>query len=93
MFSRHAGSTAAMPQANSPSRMRKVLLLAWPLLSVVIPNLVIGYGFVIPDSCIAGFNELTVGYAMSIIGYIPAYCFGLYAAYKLGIQGRTAAAA
>ncbi len=30
-----------------------------PLLGFVLPTLIIGYGFVIPRSCIAGVNQLT----------------------------------
>ena len=33
-----------------------------PLVGFVVPTVVIGYGFVIPGSCIAGVNELTRGF-------------------------------
>jgi hypothetical protein len=33
-----------------------------PLIGVVLPTLVIGYGFVIPNSVIAGVNELSIGF-------------------------------
>ena len=33
-----------------------------PLLAFVVPTLVIGYGLIIPNSPIAGLNELTVGF-------------------------------
>jgi ABC-type Fe3+ transport system permease subunit len=34
-----------------------------PLLGFALPTLVIGYGFVIPQSCIAGINAQSVGLA------------------------------
>jgi hypothetical protein len=48
-----------------------------PLLGFVIPTLVIGYGFVIPRSCIAGFNELTIGFATTILGASVTYVLGV----------------
>ena len=48
-----------------------------PLLGFVVPTVVIGYGFVIPRSCIAGINELTIGFATSIIGACVTYGLGL----------------
>ena len=48
-----------------------------PLLGFVVPTVVIGYGFVIPRSPIAGFNDLTVGFAATIVGACATYCAGL----------------
>jgi ABC-type Fe3+ transport system permease subunit len=48
-----------------------------PLVLFVIPNVVIGYGFVIPRSCIAGVNELTVGFATTIVAACATYVTGL----------------
>jgi hypothetical protein len=48
-----------------------------PLLGFVVPTVVIGYGFVIPRSCIAGLNELTIGFATSVIGACVTYWMGL----------------
>ena len=72
-------------------RLGPIALLALPLLSVIVPNVVVGYGLVIPGSCIAGLNELTVGYAASIAGYIPAYAAGTFIAYRLGRNAGAAA--
>jgi hypothetical protein len=36
-----------------------------PLASFVVPTVAIGYGVVIPRSCIAGINHLTLGFAAS----------------------------
>ena len=48
-----------------------------PLVGFVVPTVVIGYGFVIPSSCIAGFNELTIGFASAIAGASLTYWLGL----------------
>ena len=48
-----------------------------PLVGFVVPTVIIGYGFVIPRSCIAGVNELTIGFASSIVGACVTYYFGL----------------
>lgn len=48
-----------------------------PLVSFVVPTVVIGYGVVIPRSCIAGVNDLTLGFAASIVGASATYVLGL----------------
>ena len=53
-----------------------------PLAGFVIPTVVIGYGFVIPRSCIAGVNELTIGFATTVIGACITYIAGVRAVLK-----------
>ena len=48
-----------------------------PLLGFVVPTVVIGYGFVIPQSCIAGVNELSLGFATTVIGACITYVVGV----------------
>ena len=60
--------------------MRLRLLL--PLVGFVVPTVVIGYGFVIPRSCIAGVNELTIGFAGTILGACVTYVMGVRAALR-----------
>jgi hypothetical protein len=36
-----------------------------------------GYGIVIPRSCIAGVNDLTIGFGLSILGACVTYVVGL----------------
>lgn len=48
-----------------------------PLLGHVLPTLVIGYGFVIPGSCIAGINALSIGFLATVAGFIPVYIVGV----------------
>ena len=51
-----------------------------PLIGFVLPTVVVGFGVVIPRSCIAGVNELTVGFALTIAGACATYVLGLRAA-------------
>jgi hypothetical protein len=48
-----------------------------PLAGFVVPTVVIGYGVVIPRSCIAGWNELTVGFGATVVGACLTYLAGL----------------
>jgi hypothetical protein len=57
--------------------MRNRLALFVPLASFVVPTVGIGYGVVIPRSCIAGWNELTVGFAATVVGACLTYVAGL----------------
>jgi hypothetical protein len=51
-----------------------------PLIAFVLPTLAIGFGVVIPRSCIAGVNQLTIGFATTIAGACIVYVLGLRAA-------------
>ena len=53
------------------------LRLFAPLAGFVLPTVVIGYGVVIPRSCIAGWNELTVGFGATVVGACFTYIAGL----------------
>ena len=68
---------------SSPSGRRTLLLVTLILLGHLIPTIVIGFGFVIPGSCIAGINQHTLGFISSIVGYIPTFFFGVYLMRKL----------
>ena len=48
-----------------------------PLIGFVVSTVGIGYGIVIPKSCIAGVNDLTVGFAASILGACVTYVVGV----------------
>lgn len=48
-----------------------------PLLGFVVPTAIIGYGFVIPNSCIAGWNAQSVGFATTILGACATYWAGI----------------
>ncbi len=49
----------------------------WPLVGFVLPTLAIGFGYVIPKSCIAGINELTLGFLSSVLGACVTYWAGV----------------
>ncbi|HEY8121200.1 MAG TPA: hypothetical protein VII78_07775 [Myxococcota bacterium] len=48
-----------------------------PLLVHLLPTLAIGYLVVIPRSCIAGVNELTLGFAAANAGFALSYVAGV----------------
>jgi ABC-type Fe3+ transport system permease subunit len=50
-----------------------------PLAGFVVPTVVIGYGVVIPSSCIAGLNALTTGFAATVLGASVTYWLGIRA--------------
>jgi hypothetical protein len=54
----------------------------FPLIGFVIPTLVIGYGFVIPNSVIAGVNELSIGFGTTVLGACLAYFAGIHLVMK-----------
>jgi hypothetical protein len=54
-------------------RARYFIPLAW----FIVPSVVIGFGVVIPGSCIAGLNQLTVGFASSLASAAGAYWLGI----------------
>ena len=66
--------------ARGPAVKRSFIVRYLPLLGHVVPTLMIGYGWVIPRSCIAGWNDLTAGFGLSVIGTCLAYVLGQRAA-------------
>lgn len=46
-------------------------------------RVVLGYGFVIPRSCIAGLNELTIGFGTTVLGACVTYVLGVRQARRL----------
>ena len=45
-----------------------------PLIWFIAPTVLIGYGIVIPGSCIGGVNQLSVGFASSLLGTCVESC-------------------
>jgi len=64
----------------------KIAILAAILLSHIVPSVVIGFGFVIPGSCIEGINPYTLGYIACLAGFVPTFVFGVLAAWQFGRQ-------
>ena len=58
-----------------------------PLAGFIVPTLAIGYGVVIPRSCIAGWNQLSLGFAATVIGACLTYWAGLRLAVRDGEGG------
>lgn len=56
-----------------------------PLIAFVIPTVVVGYAVVIPNSCIAGVNELTIGFGATILGAVLTYVAGQRAVRPPGV--------
>ena len=54
-----------------------------PLLAHVVPTLVIGFGIVIPNSPIAGWNVYSLGFLTAVLGFVPAYLAGVALARRL----------
>ena len=49
----------------------------YPLLGFVVPTVLIGFGVVIPKSCIAGINDLTIGFTVTLVSACVTYWMGL----------------
>jgi hypothetical protein len=70
-----------VPAAGSrPANRNGSLRLYLPLLSFLVPTVVTAYGFVIPRSCIAGWNALSFGFGTTVLGACVAYFAGIRAA-------------
>lgn len=48
-----------------------------PLVGFVVPSAVIGYGFVLPQAGFSGVNQLTIGFATTLLGAIATYIAGI----------------
>ena len=70
--------TRENPTPGAPVRGRNLRAndLA-PLLGFVLPNAVIGFGYVIPRSPIAGVNQLTIGFGVTIVAAVVTYIAGV----------------
>jgi ABC-type Fe3+ transport system permease subunit len=77
-------SSCPIPGLSCPAaqRRRRLVRLWLPLVMFAVPTVVIAYGFVIPGSCIAGFNGLSFGFATTVLGACLTYAAGIRAALK-----------
>ncbi len=71
-----------MSGAQQSFRARAMAYL--PLALHLLPTLAIGYFIVIPKSCIAGVNELTIGFAVANLGFVLSYIGGVRLARRQG---------
>ena len=51
-----------------------------PLVGFLVPSALIAYGIVLPRAGLSGVNELSVGFASSLIGATVAYVIGVFLA-------------
>ncbi|MFW5925773.1 MAG: hypothetical protein ACOCV4_06370 [Myxococcota bacterium] len=58
--------------------------LLLPLVLFVVPTVVIGYGFVIPGTCVAGDPALSGGFASAVVGAAVTYLIGVRQAFAEG---------
>jgi len=77
-------ASCPVPTASCPAslRRRRLLRLWLPLVMFAVPTVITAYGFVIPRSCIHGFNGLTFGFAATVLGACLTYAAGIRAARK-----------
>jgi ABC-type Fe3+ transport system permease subunit len=73
IFHRRSCKVRTGPPNHAPMRLRHF----WPLVGFVVPTVVIGFGYVIPKSCIAGINELSLGFLSSVVGACVTYWAGV----------------
>jgi hypothetical protein len=66
---------APIPSPGPPRPLRAAHLV--PLAGFLVPTVIIGYGFVIPGSCIAGVNQHTIGFATSLLAAAVTYVVGV----------------
>ena len=76
LFSRTSCPLPQPEQRQTGLRLRHFL----PLAGFLLPTVVIGYGVVLPRSCAAGVNELSVGFATTLLGVAVTYVLGVRAA-------------
>lgn len=53
-----------------------------PLVGFLAPTIVIAYGIVLPRNGVAGVNELSVGFAATLIGAAVTYAIGMATAVR-----------
>jgi hypothetical protein len=53
-----------------------------PLAAFLVPSIIIGYGFVLPRAGHGGVNELSIGFAATLLGASMTYVVGVVAALR-----------
>ena len=80
--SRPSLTATTTPTTIGIGARRSRWMLYLPLVTFVVPTVIIGFGVLIPRSCIAGFNELTLGFATTVFFACVTYIVGVRAALK-----------
>ena len=74
---------------RSPDRRCMRLKHFYPLLGFLIPTIIIGYGFAIPRSPIAGINQFSIGFGSALVGATVAYWQGVRFALRRDVGSRS----
>jgi hypothetical protein len=53
-----------------------------PLAGFLVPSIIIGYGFVLPRAGHGGVNELSIGFAATLVGATVTYVIGVVTALR-----------
>ncbi|MDQ3340834.1 MAG: hypothetical protein M4D80_37225 [Myxococcota bacterium] len=53
-----------------------------PLAGFIVPSVVIGYGLVLPHAGFSGVNELSIGFATTLMGAAATYVVGVMMALR-----------
>jgi hypothetical protein len=53
-----------------------------PLVGFLVPSIIIGYGFVLPRTGNGGVNELSIGFAATLVGATVTYVIGVVTALR-----------
>jgi hypothetical protein len=77
---------AAFPTLLPTAKVCRRRPRAFVYVMYLAPTLLIGYAIVIPQSCIAGVNGETVGFATAIAGFAAAYAAGVRLARREGAR-------
>lgn len=72
-FRRTSCTLPAPGQSRACIRPRHFL----PLVGFLVPTIAIAYGIVLPRNGVTGVNELTVGFAATLLGAAVAYLIGV----------------
>lgn len=78
LFRRNACPLPRPSQPRACVRLHHFL----PLVAFLVPSAVIGYGFVLPHSCAAGVNQLSIGFGTTLAGATVTYAVGVLAALR-----------
>src|SRR5262245_3312896 len=74
---REAGHPKVMPSTGNQREHTMKLSYLYPRFEFIVPAVVFRYGLLIPRSCIAGLNDLTIGFTVTLVCACVTYWIGL----------------
>jgi hypothetical protein len=69
-------TSCPVPSADTCSRCARPRHLA-PLVGFLVPSVLIGYGIVLPRAGVSGLDELSLGFASTLLGATVTYLIGI----------------